>query len=115
MRPPSKPRYDAAPDGATVSKPTERCAICLEPLGLGDAVERTHSSPVHLACLEHVRKPGAKVERHAPPGVKNARTDSGDPICPVCDEPIGLGQGAAQSREYMLHVTCWDRGGRAGI
>ena len=95
-----------------MSESTEQCAICLQPFHLGEIVERTHGSPVHLGCLEHVRKPGAKVARQAPGGLKNARTDSGDPICPVCDEPIGLGQGAAQSREYVLHVTCWDRGSR---
>jgi len=98
-----------------VSKPTERCAICLDPLAPDDVAEGAHGSSVHLRCLEHARKPGAKAERHTPAGLKNARTDGGDPICPVCEEPIGLGQGAAQSREYMLHVTCWDRGGRAGL
>jgi hypothetical protein len=96
-----------------VSESTERCAICLEFFRVGDTVERAHGASVHPACIEHKRKPGAKVERPAPPGVKNARTDNGEPICPVCAEPIALGQGAARSREYMLHVTCWDRGGRA--
>jgi hypothetical protein len=95
-----------------VSESTERCPICLELFRVGDAVERGDSSPIHVACLERLRKPGAKVERPASPGVKNARTDTGEPICPVCDEPIGFGQGA-RSREYMLHVTCWDRGGQA--
>ncbi len=98
-----------------MSKPTERCAICLNPLALDDVVERDLASSVHRRCLEHARKPGAKAERHTPSGLKNMRTDSGDPICPVCDQPIGLGQGAAQAREYMLHVTCWDRGGHAGL
>jgi hypothetical protein len=93
----------------------ERCAICLDPLALDDVVERAPGVAVHLRCLERARKPGAKAERPAPAGLKNARTDTGDPICPVCGEPIGLGQGAAPSREYMLHVTCWDRGGRAGL
>jgi hypothetical protein len=96
-----------------VSDATERCAICLEPLRAGDDVELAHDAPVHAGCVEHVRKPGAKIERPASPAVKNARTESGEPICPVCAQPIGLGQGAARSREYMLHVTCWDRGDQA--
>lgn len=99
----------------TVSESMARCAICLEPLRLDDAVERTPGSPVHPGCLEHVRKPGAKVARQAPSALKNARTEGGEPICPVCEKPIGLGQGATQAREYLLHVTCWDRGDRAGI
>lgn len=98
-----------------MSKPTEQCVICLERLGLDDVAERGPGSSVHRRCLERARKPGAKAERHTPGGLKNMRTDQGDPICPVCDEPIGLGQGAAQSREYMLHVTCWDRGDRVGL
>jgi hypothetical protein len=94
-----------------VSDATERCAICLEPLRAGEDMELSHGAPVHAGCVARVRKPGAKAERHA--AVKNARTESGEPICPVCAEPIGTGQGAARASEYMLHVTCWDRGGQA--
>jgi hypothetical protein len=89
--------------------------MCLEPLGLDEVVERASGSAVHRRCLEPARKPGAKAQRRPPDGFQNVRTDTGDPICPVCDKPIGLGQGATQSREYMLHVTCWDRGDRAGL
>lgn len=74
------PRYDAAPDGAAVSKSTERCAICLEPFRLGDVVERTYGSPTHLGCLERIRKPGAKVERQAPAGLKNAHRQRGSDL-----------------------------------
>ena len=92
---------------------TEQCVICLRPIRLDDVVGRLDGSPAHITCLERLRKPGAKMEeRAAPAELRNARSDSGDPICPVCKEPIGLGQGAAQSRQFMLHIICWDRGDR---
>ena len=94
---------------------TEQCVICLRSFGFDDVVGHLDGAPAHLTCLERIRKPGAKMDdRPAAGGFRNARSDDGEPICPVCGQPIALGQGAAPSREFMLHIVCWDRGGRAG-
>jgi hypothetical protein len=89
----------------------EQCVICLRSIPLGEASGRLDGSPAHVACLDRIRRPGAKIEDRPSPAVfKNTRSDAGDPICPVCGKPIAFGQGAARSREFVLHIVCWDHG-----
>jgi hypothetical protein len=40
--------------------------------------------------------------------MENQRDHCGNPICPVCGQPIVAAECVGKSDSYMVHIFCWD-------
>ena len=47
--------------------------------------------------------------------LENARGQNGDPICPVCDKPLRIGESAIRWEAYILHVPCAEEARAGGV
>ncbi len=78
-----------------------RCGVCGRPVLPTDATTHRQGLLVHVACVG-ARKPEAKIDGP----MKNRRDAHGLPLCPVCDQRIGVTEAAARVGEYMVHIGC---------